>query len=58
MQADFGEIYITTGTEHSFLGMNIKINEEKKTIKIEMKDQITKLIKKLNRIAAKVLQVQ
>ena len=26
--------------------MNIKINEDKKTIKIEMKDQITKLIKK------------
>ena len=37
MQADFGETDITSGTEHSFLGMNIKINEDKKTIKIEMK---------------------
>ena len=46
MQAGFGEMDIISGTEHSFLGMNIEINEEEKTIKIDMKDQITNLIKK------------
>ena len=46
MQACFGEMDIVSGTEHSCLGMNIKINEEKKTVNIEMKDQITNLVKK------------
>ena len=44
MKAGFGNMDIVSGTEHSFLGINIKINEEKKTINIEMKDQITNLI--------------
>ena len=33
--------------------MNIKINEDKKSIKIEMKDQITKLIKKFEEDSGK-----
>jgi len=46
MQKDFGKMDITTGMKHSFLGMNINIDEEKKTVEIEMKDQINKLIDK------------
>ena len=30
MKTDFGEMDITTGTEHSFLGMNVKIDESQK----------------------------
>lgn len=41
----FGKMKINTGNEHDFLGMNVIINEEKeKTVMIEIKDQIQKMI--------------
>ena len=46
MKFRFGEMNITTGTKHSFLGMKINIDEENRTVEIEMKDQINKLIAK------------
>ena len=46
MQKDFRKMDITTGTKHSFLGMNINIDEENRTVEIQMKDQINKLIDK------------
>ena len=46
MKTDYGDMEIKTGTERSFLGMNIMIDEEKKKVKIEMKEQIRKLINK------------
>ena len=49
MKTDFGEMAITTGTEHSFLGMNVKIDKNQKTVKIEMKDQISKLIEEFEK---------
>ena len=33
----FGDMKIHTGNKHDFLGMNIIINEEEETVKIEMK---------------------
>jgi len=41
MIKEFGEMKITTGNEHIFLGMKIKINIDK-AVTIDMKDQIYK----------------
>ena len=35
----FGEITITRGKKHTFLGMNLQITEDKKT-EIEMEEQL------------------
>ena len=43
MQNEFGEMKITEGNEHDFLGMKIIINNDR-TITIDMKDQIRKTI--------------
>lgn len=40
----FGDMKIHTGNKHDFLGMNIIINEKEKTVTIEMKEQIRKMI--------------
>ena len=37
MKTHFGDLTITRGNEHRFLGMNIKINK-KKCIEIEMRE--------------------
>ena len=39
IKTHFGEIKITRGKNHTFLGMNIQITEDKK-IEIEMEDQL------------------
>ena len=43
MQNEFGEMKITEGNEHVFLGMKIVIYNDR-TITIDMKDQIRKTI--------------
>ena len=45
---NFGEIAITRGKKHTFLGMNIRIKEEKK-IEIEMKEQLMETIEALGK---------
>ena len=39
----FGELRVTRGEEHTFLGMNIKVGKHLK-IEIEMKDQLKETI--------------
>ena len=39
MKLHFGELTVTRGKKHRFLGMNIEINKNK-NIEIEMKDQL------------------
>ena len=43
MKKHFGDLTVTRGNKHRFLGMNITINEEK-NIKIEMKNQLLNMI--------------
>ena len=43
IKTHFGEIKITRGNIHTFLGMNIQITEDKK-IEIEMEDQLMEAI--------------
>ena len=40
----FGEMDIQSGNEHEFLGIKIIIYEKEKTVEIDMKDQIQKMI--------------
>ena len=40
----FGDMEIHTGNKHDFLGMKIIINEKEKTVIIDMKEQIRKII--------------
>ena len=47
MMKNFGDTTINTGNKHDFLLVNIIINEEEKTVEIETKDQIQKLLKSL-----------
>ena len=46
MIKEYGEMTITKGNEHDFLGMKIKIN---KTVTIDMRDQINKTIEELEK---------
>jgi len=39
MQKEYGEVKITEGNEHDFLGIKIKINEDR-TVTIDMKESI------------------
>ena len=43
IKTHFGEIQITRGKKHTFLGMNIQITEDKK-IEIEMEDKLVEAI--------------
>ena len=43
MKTHFGDLTVTRGKEHRFLGMNIKINKDK-NIEIEMKDQLLEAV--------------
>ena len=43
MKTHFGELTVTRGKKHRFLGMNITINEDK-NIEIEMKDQLQEAV--------------
>ena len=43
---EFGEMEITRGSEHDFLGMKLKIDKSKKTIHIDMRKQINEVVKK------------
>ena len=43
MKKHFGDLTVTRGNKHRFLGMNITINEEK-NLEIEMKDQLLNMI--------------
>ena len=43
MKSHFGELTVTRGKKHRFLGMNITINEDK-NIEIEMKDQLQEAV--------------
>ena len=43
MKGHFGDLTITRGKNHNFLGMNITINDDK-NIEIEMKDQLKEAI--------------
>jgi len=43
MIKEFGEMEYTTGDEHDFLGMKMKINADK-TVTIDMRDQIRKVV--------------
>ena len=56
MKADFGEMDILEGSEHSVLGMNVIIDKSQKTVKIEMKDQMRKLIEKFEHDSGESVQ--
>ena len=43
IKTHFGEIKLTRGKKHTFLGMNLRITEDKK-IEIEMEDQLMEAI--------------
>ena len=43
MEKSFGELVIYCGKKHTFIGIDIPINNDK-TIKVEMKDQLNKVI--------------
>ena len=43
MKSHFGDLTVTRGKKHRFLGMNIEINEDK-NIEIEMKDQLLEAV--------------
>ena len=43
MKGHFGDLVVTRGKTHNFLGMNIHINDEK-NIEIEMKDQLKEAV--------------
>ena len=43
MKSHFGDLSVTRGKTHNFLGMNIHINDEK-NIEIEMKEQLKEAI--------------
>ena len=47
MKKHFGDLTITRGNKHRFLGMNITINQDK-SIEIEMKDQLQEAIGMFN----------
>ena len=47
MKTHFGDLTVTRGNGHRFLGMNIKINEER-CIEIEMREQLKKVIDLFN----------